>query len=121
MKSGPQADKFGKLLITKLRDSAIDFYDGLARGHWKVAEDQDLQTELARLTEGQRATIRRCVVAALDCGLHDFLFALNNAQDSGGEIAVVVDGQNVAKQSDGLHGELYGQDGWIARFGKHPA
>ena len=33
----------------------------------------------------------------------------------------MVDGKPVAELSDGLHGEIFGDEGWIVRFSKHPA
>jgi hypothetical protein len=116
MKAGRPTDKFGEFIITKLRDEAIDFYDGLAKEHWKSPSTQKLQTELSKFTEKQR----RCVFAAVDYGLHNFLFGLGEANDFDQGIAVVVDGKNVAEQSDGLEGEPCGKNGWIAKYGKHP-
>jgi hypothetical protein len=63
--------------------------------------------------------VRRCVQMAIDTGLHDFLIALSEAHDSGRDIAVFVDGQNVAEQSDRLAGELFGEQGWLIRHSKH--
>ena len=80
-----------------------------------------LRNDLARLTPEQRDTARRAVIEALDHGLHDFLLALSESPAVGAGIAVVVDGRNVAEQSDGLHGELFGDSGWFAKFSRHGA
>jgi hypothetical protein len=32
-----------------------------------------------------------------------------------------VDGIEVAKLSDGLHGEIFGDEGWIVRYSKYPS
>lgn len=119
MKSGPQADKFGAFLMAKLRDATIDHADALLAAHWKAPGLQSLQDELRRLTPEQRDIVRRCVVTAVDSGLHDFLFALSEEHDAGDKIVVLVDGQNVAAQSDGLHGEPFTDEGWFVRFSKH--
>jgi hypothetical protein len=119
MRVGAQADQFGAFLVVKLRDSAIDHADALLAARWKAPGLQSLQTDLRRLTPEQRAVVRRCVIAAVDSGLHDLLFALGEQHDAGGTIAVVVDGRDIAAQSDGLHAEPYGEDGWFARFSKH--
>jgi hypothetical protein len=112
-------NKFGKFVVTKLRDAAIDHADGLLTAHWKAPCLQALQADLRRLTAEQRAIVRRCVVDAVDNGLHDFLFALQVEYEAGGEITVLVDGRPVAAESDGLHGEPYSDEGWFARFSKH--
>lgn len=121
MKAGPEADKFGAFLVAKLRDSTIDHADALLAAHWKAPGLQALQGDLLRFTPEQRAVVRRCMVDAIDAGIHDFLFALAEEYDNGASIAVIVNGQNVAAQSDGLHGEPYTDEGWYARFSKHGA
>jgi hypothetical protein len=119
MKAGPQADRFGAFAVAHLRDAALDFFEGLADGHRKSPRTQALQAALAAMTPEERAVVRRCVRAAVDHGVHDFLVALTDAHDRSEGVAVVVDGQDVADQSDGLHGELYGDSGWLARYSKH--
>jgi hypothetical protein len=116
---GKALDTFGEFLVAKFRDAAIDHSDGLLASHWKAPGLQSLQADLRRLTDEQRAVVRRCVIAAVDSGLHDFLFALQEEHDAGGRIAVLVDGRPVAAESDGLHGEPYSAEGWFARFSKH--
>jgi hypothetical protein len=115
----PELDKFGRVLVTSLRDAALDFYDGLTCGHWKSPAAQQLQLDLAKLSPEQVEVVRRCVVACVDSGIHDFLFALSEAHDFGTGITVVVDGKNIAELSDGLQGEPYGVKGWVAKFSKH--
>jgi hypothetical protein len=112
-------DKFGEFLITNFRDSAIDHVDGLLSAHNKAPDLQTLQADLQRLTDEQRAIVRRCVIESIDSGLHDFLFALQEEYDSEGSIKVTVDGESIAEVSDGLQGEPYGEMGWQARFSKH--
>jgi hypothetical protein len=119
MRAGAQADRFGAFLMAKLRDAAIDHADALLAARWKAPGLQSLRSDLGRLTPEQRAVVRRCVIEAVESGLHDFLFALGEERDAGARIAAVVDGQDIEAQSDGLHGELYGADGWFARFSKH--
>ena len=58
---------------------------------------------------------------ALSVGLHDFLFALQEAHDLERGIEVLVDGKNVAELSDGLQGEPCGGEGWIAKFARYPS
>ena len=76
MKAGPQADAFGELLVTQLRDQAIEHFDGLAAGHWKAPALLALQQQLAELDQDTISIIRRCVVQAVDSGIGHFLFRL---------------------------------------------
>lgn len=116
---GQALDKFGEFVVAKLRDAVIDHADALLVARWKAPALQALQADLRRLTAAQRAVVRRCVVEAVDSGLHDFLFALQEEHDAGGGVSVVVDGRPVAAESDGLQGEPYTDWGWFARFSKH--
>jgi hypothetical protein len=115
-----ELEKFRRLVITSLRDSGIKHFDRLAVGHWKAPSLKNRQAELAKLTDEQRMVTRRCVVNCLDNALHDFLFALVEANDFDKGITLVVDGKNLAEISDGLHGEPFTDEGWIARFSEFP-
>ena len=119
MMAGPQADKFDEFLMSKFRDPAIDRADAVLDAHLQAPGLQSLQNDLRQLSPEQRALVRRCVIEAIDGGLHDFLFALSEEHDADNAIVVLVDGQNVAAQSDGLHGEPYTDEGWFGRFSKH--
>lgn len=111
--------EFGRVLMVKLRDRGIDHLDKMLAAKAKAPALQKLQGELKSLDQQQRALLRRAFVTSLDSALHDFLFALQEENDSGGRVAVLVDGSRIADASDGLHGELFTQDGWFARYSKH--
>lgn len=114
-------DKFGKLVVEELRDRSIDYFDAASVGHWKAPALQQLQADLSTFAPEEHAIARRALIAALDAGIHGFLFALVEGHDRHREMTVIVDGQDVVAQSDGLHGELWARDGWIARFSKYPS
>lgn len=118
--AAPEVDKFGKFLVNSLRDGALDFFDGLARGDWKSSSTQDLQASLASLTTDQREIVRQCVATCVDYGMHNFLMALGESLFTKEGVQVRVDGKDVAELSDGLEAEPCGTDGWIAKFSKYP-
>ena len=88
----PAVDKFGELLMAKFRDRAISFYAMATEKKWKGKSLEKLQDDIAKLTPEQRDVVRRCVIQALDHGLHDFLFAIG---DSGGSIQILVEGKDI--------------------------
>jgi len=112
-------DTFGRFLMVHLRDRGIDHLDSSLAGRWKAPALKKLQRALGRLPKSQKLLVRRAFVDALDAAIHDFLFALQEESDFGGPVAVRVRGKNVAALSDGLHGELFTEDGWYARFSAH--
>lgn len=112
-------DKFGRLVMQDLRDRAIDDVDLLAAAHWKAPAVRALQADLAALSKRQRGVVRRCVVRCIDSAIHDFLFKLQELADFENDVQVFADGKNVVTLSDGIHGELFGEEGWQARFSRH--
>jgi hypothetical protein len=110
-------DAFGRFLMANLRDEALEYYDLLARGHWRAPELARLQDDLGALTARQRAILRHGVVATVDHAIHHFLLSLLE-QDDGDTIRVVVGGADVAALSADLDGELYTADGWLARYSR---
>lgn len=119
MKAGRQAEQFGQFVISKLRDGPLDRIDAVLSGTTKFPRLRPLSEAVATMTQDQREVVRRCVRMALDQGLHDFLFALGESHDMEKGIEVLIDGENIAEQSDGLAGELFGENGWFARYSKH--
>ena len=112
--------KLGELIMLRLRDRAIDYADGLTRGHWKAPALESVQATLELRDRRQRAAVTRCVTESIDAAIHDFLFALQERADFEADIQVLVDGKDVVGLSDGIHAEPCGPGGWRARFSAHP-
>jgi hypothetical protein len=111
-------EKFGAFLVRNLRDKMLDDLEKLLRGAWKAPELQDLQSKLSSFSDAQKDVIRNLTEEMITGGMHDLLFAIQEEADSDGSIKVLVDGEEVAKLSDGLHGEIFGDEGWIVRYSK---
>ena len=114
-------DKFGKFFVQNLRDRMFDDLERLLSGSCKAPKKQKLQGQISGLTDAQKQVLRDLVEELTTAGMHDLLFAIQEEADAGGAFKVLVDGQAVAKLSDGLHGEIYGDTGWIVRFSKYPS
>ena len=113
-------EKFGAFFVQNLRDKMLDNLEMLLQGKWKAPELRELQRKLARLNEYDKKTLRDLVERIITGGMHDLLFALQEEADNDGKIRLLVDDKEIAKLSDGLHGEIFGEKGWIVRFSKHP-
>ena len=61
------------------------------------------------------------VETLLTHAMHDLLFAFQESHDCESGIEITVNDEPVAAMSDGMHGEIFGEDGWIVRFSKYPA
>ncbi len=113
-------DKFGEFFIRNLRDKMLDDLEMLLAGSWKAPAVQNLQERLTAMSDDQRETIREAAEHLITTGMHDFLFALQEDSDTDGSVQVEVDGVDVAQTSDGLHGEIFTENGWIERFSEYP-
>ena len=116
----PRLDKVGEFVMTRLRDRGIDFAERLIAGAWKAPALADIQASVGRLSLEDQQLVREVVVESIDNAIHDFLFALDENSGADAAVALRCDGVNAAEVSDGLHGELYREDGWVARFSKYP-
>ncbi len=114
-------DKFGSFVVHTLRDQMLSDLDMYLNGKWNAPESKVIQERLARVSPEDQATMRDLVDRLVTTGMSSLLFALQEESDADGSIRVVVDGQDVAKLSDGLHGELFGEDGWMVQHSRFPA
>ncbi len=112
-------DKFGKLIVEKLRDKQIDMFQGLIKGTWRDKGSKELHVKLSKLTQDQKQVVADVLEETLECVMHDFLFAIQESDNLDTGLKVYMDNKNVAELSDGLHGEIFGEEGWIHRFSRH--
>ena len=113
-------DRFGEIVSIDLRDAALRRAEAVLRVQSKAPGLQALQDQLASLSPAQTTAVLALVRSSVECGIHDFLFKLQELTDLDQGIAVLVDGVNVAAASDGLQGEPYSDTGWYARFSRFP-
>ncbi len=111
-------DKFGKLVIENMRDKQIDFVNSLFENKWKSEELVELQNKLSEFDAKEQLIIKQMVEILLTNTMHDFLFALQDSHDSEEKLDIIVDQKELICLSDGLHGEIFGDEGWIVRFSK---
>ena len=113
-------DKFGTLLMSYFRDRGIMHHLWLEAGDVKAPSLKPLQDALQKMSTDQQQVVRRCVALAIDDCLHDLLVGFQESHDLKKGIEVFADGENVAELSGMLHGEIFGENGWIKRFSKYP-
>ncbi|MDQ8205786.1 DUF6547 family protein [Pelagicoccus sp. SDUM812003] len=114
-----EIEKFGEFFVRNTRDQALHNLNTLLSGAAKAPDQQSLQRSLAEFSEEQKQTIRELVDDLTTGMMHDLLYAFQEASDSEEGIIVQVDGKDIAQESDGLHGELFTEDGWIKRFSEY--
>lgn len=118
--SDPRLDKVGEFVTTRLRDRGIACAEQLIAGAWKAPALAGTQASVGRLSLEEQKLVREVVVESIDVAIHDFLFALGETSGFESGVELRCAGVNVAELSDGLQGELFSEDGWVARFSKYP-
>ena len=112
-------DKFGKFIVDNLRDKEIDNFKGLMEGKWRAKKPQELHNRLSKFNSEEKKVISDLVEDLLANAMHDLLLAIHEENNLGTGLKVEVDGKNIADLSDGLHGEIFHEEGWIHRFSKY--
>ncbi|MCR4415679.1 MAG: hypothetical protein NUV77_24975 [Thermoguttaceae bacterium] len=114
-------DKFGEFLVRHLRDKSLEYLQLMLEGRLRQPERQSLQSTVSSLTPDLKVAVCELVEDLLTNAMHDILFAFQEAHDNQTGIEIFVDGAPIAELSDGLHGEIFGEEGWIVRFSKFPS
>jgi hypothetical protein len=114
-------EKFGRFFVENFRDKSLVYLQFMLDGKWKAPDLQALQNKVSNLSPELKALLCEFTDELLTNGMHDLLFAFQESHDCKSGIEVMVDGKLVAALSDGLHGEIFGEDGWIVRYSKFPA
>lgn len=114
-----ELDKFGNFLVNNLRDKGINYAELLMEGHWKAPSLLNIQNELSDLSASQKEAVKKAIISTIDTAIHDFLFALQERVGLDNEIQIIIDGKNVIKLSNGIHGEAYSHEGWYAKYSKY--
>jgi hypothetical protein len=119
--SNPLLDKFGELLMRRVRDKAIGDWERIVAGQMRGASAERVRQQIASLAPQQTEILLKLIPQIVDTTLHHLLWTVEQEQSVD---LVLKDEQGVAhsaqEASDGLPGELYGDQGWIARFSTKP-
>jgi hypothetical protein len=114
-------DDFGRFIVAHFRDKALEQHALLQEGRLRAEHLLGIQALLSEMSSEQREVVALIVKDAIDTALHDLLFAIQDAHDRELGLELLINGKNVAEMSEMLHGEIQGDDGWIARFSHYSA
>ena len=113
-------EHFGKELITSVRDETIWDIEAMITGQLNGDTAVKVREKLVKFSASQREIVMWFVKEAVDSALHQLLLALEQSDTI--KVSVEVQGSRVPDiktASGGLSGELYSDEGWIARFSKY--
>jgi hypothetical protein len=117
-------DDFGKMTMKLVRDTVILQHRKTVTGEMKAKRNVEMHELLKQFDEAQMAIIDETVVSTVDAVIHHFLFMLEQHEAEIGVMVPSNDGSeklNLAKLSDGLGGEMFSEDGWIAKYSSYDA
>ena len=115
----PALDKFGKILMTQVRDEALDDWKMMLQGKMKGETAEAVRKAISKVDDKGVQVFVSLLPEVVDTVRHHLLLTIEHNEDI--RLDLVRDGE-IAEElralSDGLPGELYGKRGWIARFSK---
>lgn len=115
-------DALGQFLITYVRDQRFERLDKILTGERKLSNEK-MQRLLERFPfcPEQLEVVEYICRYAIDATIHHTLWGLEQQE---GKISLQImsggaPARDAVEISDGLPGELYSEDGWIARFSNY--
>lgn len=107
-----QLEEFGRELIQEVHDMAYVHWAKVMKGEMRDAESQELAKWLGSQPEDVTEKFADLPPRVIQNVLHYLLAWL----ESNDHISISSDGIDIAAESDGLAGELYGSNGWLKRY-----
>lgn len=107
-------ENFGEKFISMVRDNTIETFEKMFDGRMKGMTAQEVRDKISVFDAQEKDILLWLLSQTVDYCMHNMLFMLEETP----EMEVFYDGENIVEESDGLAGELYTEDGWIAKYSK---
>lgn len=111
-------DKFGQLLMSKVRDESVIDWKMMIDGRMKGESAEKVRELLRNLTDADKKLLLQLIPGVVDTVLHRLLWTTEQQSDLKVGIRMEDGIEDLRDISDGLPGELYTDKGWIARYSK---
>jgi hypothetical protein len=111
-------DQVGALLMELVRDWSIEELNSVIRGNGKSPEQKKLGNFFKAFPSTSQDALEKLVPIAVDTTLHYFLWLIEENQNLDLVMKTPNGIQSIKNESDGLSGELYSSNGWLAQFSK---
>jgi hypothetical protein len=113
-------DLFGEILIHQVRDESIDDWEMMLDGRMKGELAEQVRSRIARFDQKAIHTLKELLPKIVDTVLHHSLWTIEQDERLDVRMTDATGTINIREASDGLAGELYGENGWIAHFSNKP-
>lgn len=114
----PELHDFGKVLMRDVRDRSHLALRDIVAGTARAPGLRDLSERVSQWSSDDRDAALRLGEQMIDQVLCSFFAMLGDHSE---DITLTAFGKDVYEVSDGLGGELYGDEGWIHRFSEFPS
>lgn len=117
----PHVDFFGEFVVKNFLNVINACVQGLCQGIFKSPGHREYQELIRPLPDEHKQVIEAVTKYCAEGALNDFLFHLDKEmRKDNPRIQLIVDGEPVTLEGmKGLHSLLWGNDGWISRYGKN--
>ncbi|MBJ2123662.1 hypothetical protein [Flavobacterium sp. IB48] len=112
-------NEFGKYLIEEVRDDSIFEFNEIVNNN-SISKENQYIFELLKKSKVPKEDLIKIVTEMIDKCLFKTLFFFQSQEeftlttkDQKGKVI------NLAEMSDGLSGEIYGENGWIKKFSEY--
>lgn len=113
-------DEFGKGLMEHVRDQTLALYERLTAGNMTDQKSRELYEKVCKLNSEDAALVRELIVDATDMAISYCLHYLDESEFQLFAREDITRDCDIVATSDGLAGELYNEEGWIARYSRYP-
>ena len=119
MKTGKIVEEFGDIFMEAVWDSSILQMEMILSGKMKSQEAQILNKKINKLSGDDKKLVKEIIAETIRRSIFNVLNFFDGEEnyfigfDNGEKII------NIKELSDGLAGELYGENGWIKRYSKN--
>ena len=109
-------DRFGQLLMKKVRDEAVTDWKMIIDGRMKGESAEKVRALLRDVSDTDKKLVLQLIPGVVDTVLHHLLLAAEQEADLQLGMKMKDGIEELRDISDGLPGELYSDEGWISRF-----
>jgi hypothetical protein len=111
-------ERLGRLLINDIRDSALSHFTDLMSGKMNDATSKSLCAEYCKLDKASVRTLERLMMMMADACFVRCLIFFDENEISIPMVAPSGESIDVRRLSGGLVGEIYSDNGWIAKYSR---
>lgn len=108
-------EKFGEELIRQVRDEVLDKWQTIASGKVKAPRLVKIGKTIKNFKGKPEDLVNLVASEIIDSSLSQLLTLIETSD----ELIVRFSDTNISEVSDGLAGELYGENGWIHKYSKY--